>query len=98
MVLGFFKNQILPKDAQNYNIKGEIFIAVGCIIGTAVRFIGSTASSMIIYGYELIPAMEYNVLYIPASGGVAMVALMALYGPIIKLNRRYPIGKNEKSE
>lgn len=98
MVLGFFKDLILPKDAQNYNVKGEIFIAIGCVLGTMVRFIGSTASSMIIYSYELVPAMEYNVLYIAPSGAVAMVALMALYGPIVKLNRHFPVGKSEKSE
>ena len=87
-VLGFFKDLIMKK--EDYNLQGEIFIAVGVIGAGLVRMIGSTASSMIFYGYGLVDALAYNVLYIPASAGAALVVLMALYGPLLKLNKRFP--------
>lgn len=91
-VLGFFRSLIMGEDKAGYNLMGEIFLAVGTLLAGLVRFAGSTISSMAIYGYEFVPALAYNVTYIPASVGVALVALMVLYGPLLKLDKMFPTG------
>ena len=88
-VLGFFKDLIMKE--ENYNLKGELFIVAGVVLAGLIRMFGSTASSMIFYGYNLVDALAYNVLYIPASAGAALVVLAALYGPLLKLNKRFPV-------
>ncbi len=93
-ILGFFKNQIFSEKQNGYNVKGELFLLLGGVLATAMRFIGSTASSIIIYGYTLEAAAAYNALYIPISGLVAIAVIMALYGPLAKLNNLYPVKKS----
>ena len=89
-VLGFFTPYIFGEDQTNYNLKGEIFIFVGALISTFIRFIGGTVSSMIIYGYDLVSAMEYNSLYVSISGLISIALIMAVYGPFIRVNKRFP--------
>lgn len=89
-VLGFFTPYIFGENQNNYNLKGEIFIFVGALIATFIRFIGGTVSSMIIYGYDLVPAMEYNSLYVSISGLISIALIMAVYGPFIRVNKRFP--------
>ena len=89
-VLGFFTPYIFGENQNNYNLKGEIFIFVGALISTFIRFIGGTVSSMIIYGYDLVPAMEYNSLYVSISGLISIALIMAVYGPFIRVNKRFP--------
>ncbi|MCR5184892.1 MAG: energy-coupled thiamine transporter ThiT [Bacilli bacterium] len=93
MVMGFFKNLVFPKDTKTYNFKGELFLFISAVLATAVRFIGSTASSSIVYGLKIIPAMQYNAIYIPISGAISLAVLMIAYGPLIKINNRYPVNK-----
>ena len=90
MVIGYFKKFIFSEKQINYNFKGELFIFVACLIATVIRFVGSTASSMIVYGYSLKAAALYNAIYIPVSGLVATITIMLAYGPLIKINQRYP--------
>ena len=103
-IVGFFGNLILGKDQKNYNLKGEIFIFVGCAIASAVRFAAGSVSSMLLYGYELDAAALYNVGYVFVSGGIATVAIMALYGPLARVNSFFPVksvevkGKEENKE
>lgn len=92
-VLGFFTPFIFGEDQKNYNFKGELFIIIGAFISTFIRFIGGTVSSMIIYGYDLLPAMTYNSLYVSISGLIAIVVVMAVYGPFIRVNNRFPSNK-----
>lgn len=92
-VLGFFQPLIFGKDQNGYNIKGIIFIVIGGILSTALRFVGGCTSSMIIYGYEIRAAMAYNVLYVFISGAIAIAALVAIYGPMIMVNKRFPVEK-----
>lgn len=89
-IMGFFRSFILSEEQTNYNIKGELFILLGGILATAVRFFGSTLSSVIIYDYEFVPALVYNAVYIPVSGAISVAVIMAMYGPLIKLNQRFP--------
>lgn len=88
-VLGLFRNQIFGEDQEGYNLKGLLFILLGGTLMTAIRFIGSNVSSMVVYGYSLKAAVAYNVLYIPLSGLVSTGALMLLYSPLIRINKHY---------
>lgn len=89
-ILGFFKPLIFGKGQEKYNVKGEIFIFVGVILSALVRFIGSSLSSIVNYGYTLVAAMAYNVLYVFISALVCGVILMALYGPLLRLQKSFP--------
>ena len=92
-VLGFFTPLIFGENQNSYNFKGELFIFIGALISTLIRFIGGTVSSMIIYGYDLVPAMEYNSLYVTISGLIGISIVMAVYGPFIRVNKRFPSNK-----
>lgn len=93
-IIGFFSPLIFGENQKAYNLKGELFIFIGGSIATFFRFVGGCASSMIIYGLDLHAAMLYNVLYVFISGAIAIVVVMAIYGPIIKINKRYPAISN----
>ena len=96
-VVGLFRKQILDEDSPKlYSIKGELFLLLGCVLATLIRFIGSTISSMVFYGYGLKAAMAYNVLYIPLSGILSCVVIMALYGPIKMINRLFRVNTEAK--
>lgn len=88
-VFGLFRNQIFGENQEGYNVKGLLFILLGGVLMTAVRFIGSNVSSMVVYGYTLKAALAYNAIYIPLSGLVSTVALMLLYAPLIRINNHY---------
>ena len=88
-VLGLFRNQIFGENQEGYNVKGLLFILLGGVLMTAVRFIGSNVSSIVVYGYTLKAALAYNAIYIPLSGLVSTVALMLLYAPLIRINKHY---------
>lgn len=89
-VLGQFSKQILREDAESYNFKGELFIFIGVTLATTLRFLAGTISSMVLYDYDFVPAALYNVGYVFISGGISLVIVMALYGPILMINRRFP--------
>jgi len=90
MVLGFLRSFIFGEGQKSYNLKGEIFLLVGGILATLIRFIGSTASSMIVYGVDFVGALTYNAIYIPVSGAIALAVIMAAYGPLANINARFP--------
>lgn len=90
-VMGFFNKFILPKEEGKYPLwLSEILIFVAGLLSTLVRFIGGTTSSMVIYGYQFVPALAYNALYIPLSGAAAIIVLMIVLPVLQKLNRKYP--------
>ena len=93
MVMGYFSKFILSKEQTGYNVKGEIFLFIGAIIATFIRFVGSTASSMIIYAYPFKEAVLYNAVYIPLSGLISIAVLMAAYGPLLKVHHRFGFKK-----
>ena len=88
--LGFFSNHVLSEEKTTYNLKGELMLFVGGVGATFIRFVGGTISSMLFYSYPLDAAMLYNVGYVFISGGIALAVLMALYGPLLKINKLYP--------
>ena len=89
-ILGLFAKQILNEEKETYNIKGELFLLIGVALATTMRFIASTISSMLLYDYDMVPAMLYNVGYIFISAAISLAVVMALYGPILKINRMFP--------
>lgn len=91
LVLGLFRNQIFGEKQTGYNIKGLLFLFLGGFIATVIRLIGSTASSMILYHYDFLPAISYNMTYIPLSGLLAVAIIMVVYGPLVKINKQFPV-------
>ena len=90
-VMGFFNKFILPTEEKKYPLwLSEVLIFVAGLLSTFVRFVGGTTSSMVIYGYQFVPALSYNALYIPLSGAAAVVVLMIILPVLQKLNRKYP--------
>lgn len=89
-IMGFFKPLIFGEKQNGYNLKGEVFLLVGGLLAGLGRMLGDTISSIVLYGYTLGAALVFN-LYALASAGIAVAVLMALYGPICKLNRRFPM-------
>ena len=90
-VMGLFRKFIFSEEQEGYNINGLVFIFVGGLLSTFVRYIGSNVSSIVVYGYTLEAALAYNSIYIPLSGLIATVAFMALYKPLIRINKLYPV-------
>ena len=97
-VMGLFRPFIFGKDQTTYNVKGIIFILIGGFLSTLVRYIGSNVSSIVVYKLSLVGALEYNAFYIPLSGLVAIIAFIAMYGPLLKINKRYPVKNDNKEE
>ena len=99
-ILGFFRPLIFGRPNEEgkprgYNLKGELFILFAGVLATLGRFIGSTISSLVVYGYTFEASLVYNATYIPLSGLFAIVVLMALYGPLIQLERLFPVARRE---
>lgn len=91
-VMGFFRPFILGENQNGYNLKGELFLLLSGVLATFVRYVGSNLSSIVIYGYTLEAALAYNSIYIPLSGLISFAVLMAAYGPLAKLNKRFKVG------
>ncbi len=89
--MGFFRKFIFSDEQKTYNFKGLLFIFIGGLLTTLIRYVGSNVSSIVVYKLSLAGALEYNAFYIPLSGLVSTVALMAMYGPLIKVNRTHPV-------
>ena len=88
--LGFLSPYILNNGKDTYNVKGEIFLFVGGIVATFIRFVGGCISSMFFYSLEFVEAMIYNVGYVFISGGISLAIVMMMYGPLLKVNKRFP--------
>lgn len=96
-ILGFFRPLIFPKDENKFSfVKSELFLFLGGVLSTFVRFVGSTTSSAVIYHLPLNEAMLYNAVYVPVSGAIAIVILMLLFPAIKIINKRFPVEHNNK--
>ena len=87
-IIGFSGKQIL--DAKGYNLKAVLLILLGCFLAGVVRFVGSAASSMINYGYTFAAASLVNI-YAVVSSLLCALVLIALYLPLLRLNKRFPV-------
>lgn len=98
-VIGFFRPLIFVDESGAYSQFGEngrtavaeTFIFVAGFCATLLRMAGSTISSMVLYEYTFVAALAYNATYIPLSGLFGIIALMALYIPLTKIEKRYPV-------
>lgn len=95
-IIGFFSPCILKEGVKNYTWKTEVLLFIAGIAATTMRFVAGTVSSMVVYGYDLIPAMTYNSMYVYISGLLATAILMGLLGPICRINARYPVASNSR--
>ena len=95
-IIGLFRNLIFRENDKWYTVHGEIYLFIACLLSTLVRFIGGVMSSMIIYSYDLVASLIYNSVYISVSGAIAMIVIMALLGPITKLNTLFPVKKENE--
>lgn len=92
-ILGFFGRWIFVRGDKGWSPLGFVFIFVGVVLATLVRFMGSTASSMINYGLSFTAALIYNEVYIPVTAAVALVAMEVMYIPLAKLNKHFPVAQ-----
>ena len=88
-VIGLFKKLILLENGK-FTLKGVIFLLVGSLAGLVVRTLSSTISGMIIYQLSFIDSLVYQLTYIIPSGIISMVGLVALYKPILIVNKLFP--------
>jgi len=79
---GFFSKKIL----ESTPLKTGIFLVISMILVTATRLLGSTLSSMIVYGYTLGPSLVYNVAYIVPSVIFTYLVLIIFLKSLRKLN------------
>lgn len=93
-VMGFFRPFIFGQNQKGYNFKGEAFLLLAGVLSTFVRFVGVTVSSILIYNTTFVAALIYNVGYISLSGILALAVLMAIYGPLVKVNASFPARKS----
>lgn len=89
-IVGLFGNVAFPKDANNYSVKGIIFIFISILIATFLRLSFSTLSGIILYELDFVGSLVYNCLYVLPSSGVAITILIILYRPILAVNRAFP--------
>ena len=82
------------EDQKWYNFKGELFLFIAGLLATFIRFVGSSASSMIVYGLGFKEALAYNAIYIPLSGAAAIAVIMGAYGPLLRVHHRFPVRKS----
>ena len=92
-IMGFFSKLILVPGQKGYTLKGELHLLLAGFLSTLVRFVGSSASSMVVYGYSFSAAIAYNAVYISVSGALAIAILMALYGPLCQINSLFPVSR-----
>ena len=90
-VLGFFNKYCFTSNEKGYSKWGFLWISIGVIVASVIRFIGSTASSMINYGYKFLPACSYNAVYVFVTGAVSLGAMLLLYIPLARVNKRFPV-------
>ena len=89
-ILGFFSHFIHKSMEENSTKKIVlsyvlIFLCVGVML--CVRLMGATIDSMLLWEYEFIPALVYNISYIGPSVGIVFVVFCLLLPIIVKINR-----------
>ncbi|HBM70123.1 MAG TPA: hypothetical protein DD377_01820 [Firmicutes bacterium] len=90
-VLGFVSKVVFDSKRKFYDYVGVLLIVAGGVVATFLRLLGSTISSMVLYDYTFADGIVYNAAYIPLQGLFALIVTVALYGPLQKLNKIYPV-------
>ena len=89
-VLGFFRSLCFVDNEKGFSPLGFLYIAIGVVLASLIRFIGSSVSSIVNYGYTISAAATYNYIYVFVTGGVSLIAMEALYIPLAKINKLFP--------
>lgn len=89
-VLGFFRSLCFANNEKGFSPLGFLYIAIGVVLASLIRFIGSSVSSIVNYGYTISAAAAYNYIYVFVTGGVSLIAMEALYIPLAKINKLFP--------
>lgn len=90
-LLGIFRKYIFTTEKIGYTIKGILFLVVGVLLAGIGRVAASTISGMLFYKVSFSDSLIYQLLYIPASIGLCLITLVALYIPLQRINKRYPL-------
>ena len=86
----FYKKKEGDPNYKNYEfLYSAIGLTVGCVFAMLVRYVGSTSSSMILYGYSLRDALIYNSTYIPFAMLLDWFVTLLLLKPILMINARF---------
>ena len=84
-VIGVF-NKVIVKNKTTYNVTGELFLFLGGVLATMIRWFGSSISSVINYNVTFVEGLAFNIIYILPSGLICVAILMVAYGPLLKFN------------
>lgn len=90
-LIGFFRKFIFPPNKIGYSVKGIVLLITGMLVVGVGRTLASTLSGMLFYEMSFVDSLLYQLLYIPASIGLCLVAVIALYVPLQIINKRYPL-------
>lgn len=93
-ILGLFRKWIFPTGKIGYTFKGVLFLVIGVLLSGLARIIASGISGVVFFGLTPYDSLIYQLLYIPASVGLCLIALIALYVPLQVINKRYPLIPN----
>lgn len=96
-IMGFCRPWILGENQKTYNVKGILAILISGILATTIRFFAGCVSSIVYYGSNFGEAALYNVGYVYVSGALAIAVLIALYGPLCRLEKAFPSKKPSKA-
>lgn len=92
-ILGIFGNYINKafnsQNKVNY-VKAYALIVLSIVAFAIIRLAGATIDSMLIYEYEFVPALTYNVSYVLPSAGIVLAIIILLVPVILSLNKTYP--------
>lgn len=86
-VSGYFTSLIFSQTQVKFNIKGASFLALAVLVGCILRLSFATLSGMIFYETPFVASLSYNAAYIMPSCLVAIIVLVALYKPLININK-----------
>ena len=88
--LGVFSHFIHKSVEENNKKKialSYVLILLSFVIFSLIRLAGATIDSMLLWEYEFIPALVYNVTYILPSNAIVLIILCILLPVIIRVNR-----------
>lgn len=75
---------------KNEHINILLGLLLTAILAFITRMVGHTLSSMILWEYELLPAVIYNLTYVPLSVGGVFVITIILSPILNKINKMFP--------
>lgn len=90
-IIGLFRKFIFPPNKIGYTVKGILFLVIALLVVGVGRTLASTISGMLFYEFSFVDSLVYQLLYIPASIGLCLVAIIALFVPLQIINKRYPL-------